>query len=45
MRWCWQAQGEIKLEKSIKGKDRGGRWNAGRDKLKACPGVMMASEQ
>lgn len=41
----WQAQGEIKLEKSIKGKDRGGRRDMGRDKLKACPGVMMASEQ
>lgn len=37
--------GEIKLEKSIMGKGRGGARDTGKDKLKACPGVVMASEQ
>lgn len=39
--------GEIKWgkKKSIKEKDTEGKWEAGSDKLEACPEVMMASEQ
>lgn len=40
-----EVQGEIKWEKSVKKKDMERRWEGARDKLKACPRVMMSSEQ